>query len=137
MNNNANNSSVSTSVNHSNIITATFGGEQKFLPNNNSTTNQATAAQQALNDPSSKSESYTGPSHKSSKPMQQDLVMMTAEETSGNEYRVNDDDDYRSGKIKLFANQQHNDDISTDDYKDDELAFRQLHELNLKNKKPA
>ena len=69
--------------------------------------------------------------------MQQDLVMMMADETSGNEYRVNDDDDYRSGKIKLFANQQHNDDISTDDYKDDELAFRQLHELNLKNKKPG
>lgn len=68
--------------------------------------------------------------------MQQDLVMMMPDETSGNEYRVNDDDDYRSGKIKLFANQQHNDDISTDDYKDDELAFRQLHELNLKNKKP-
>ena len=134
--NNVNNSAASNSVNHSNIITATFGGEQKFLPGNNSTTNQATAAQQAAHDPSSKSESYTGPSHKSSKPMQQDLVMMMADDTSVNEYGVNDDDDYRSGKIKLFANQQHNDDISTDDYKDDELAFRQLHELNLKNKKP-
>lgn len=68
--------------------------------------------------------------------MQQDLVMMMADETSGNEYGANDQASYRSGKIKLFANQQHNDDISTDDYKDDELAFRQLHELNLKNKKP-